>query len=86
MTDTGRDPFEELQERLAALGPRALSDLHDGTIVVLPSITFPVEELQKIIGIARYEERLLCLLLLLRAPRVRMVFVTSLPVDEAVVS
>ena len=86
MTVTGPDPFEALQERLAVLGPRALSDLHAGTIVVLPSITFPVEELQKIVGIARYEERLLCLLLLLRAPGVRMVFVTSLPVDEAIVS
>ena len=86
MVETAPDPFEELQSRLAVLGPRALSDLDEGTIVVLPSITFPIEELRKIIGIARYEERLLCLLLLLRAPRLEMVFVTSLPVDEAVVS
>lgn len=86
MTNDGPDPFEELQSRLDVLGPRALSDLDRGTIVVLPSITFPVEELRKIVGIARYEERLLCLLLLLREPGMRMVFVTSLPVDEAIVS
>jgi len=76
--------FDELQQRLAALGPRALSDLTDGTIVVLPSITFPVEELRKIIGIGRYEERLLCLLLLLREPGLEMVYVTSLDIDRDV--
>jgi hypothetical protein len=70
---------------LAVLGSRALSDLGEGTIVVLPSITFPVEELRKIVGIGRYEERLLCLLLLLRSPGVRMVYVTSLPIDPLVV-
>ena len=86
MTDGRPDPFEQLQARLAVLGPKALSDLESGTIVVLPSITFPVEELRKIIGIARYEERLLCLLLLLQTPGMEMVFLTSLPVDEAIVS
>lgn len=85
MSDSGPDPFEVLQERLAALGPRALSDLETGTIVVLPSITFPVDELRKIIGIGRYEERLLCLLLLLRKPGIRVVFVTSLVVHPEVV-
>ena len=86
MTDTGSDPFEELQGRLGVLGSKALSDLETGTIVVLPSITFPVEELRKIIGIGRYEERLLCLLLLLRKPGIRIVFVTSLDVDPEVVA
>lgn len=77
--------FDELQQRLAVLGPRALSDLTTGTIVVLPSITFPVEELRKIIGIGRYEERLLCLLLLLREPGLEMVYITSLEIDPVVV-
>ena len=79
------DDFEVLQRRLATLGPRALSDLRDGMIVVLPSLTFPVEELRKIIGIGRYEERLLCLLLLLAEPGLEMVYVTSLDIDPAVV-
>ena len=77
--------FEEIQSRLARLGSKALSDLDEGTIVVLPSITFPVEELRKIVGIGRYEERLLCLLLLLRAPGLRMIYVTSLPIDPVIV-
>ena len=52
---------------------------------MLPSATFPLSELRKIVGIQYYEERLLCMLLLLRRPGVRMVYVTSLPVDEVIV-
>ncbi|MGH3665963.1 MAG: peptide ligase PGM1-related protein [Egibacteraceae bacterium] len=57
----------------------------DATIVVLPSISFPGEELRKIVGIAHYEERLLCLLLLLREPRRRMVYVSAVRIDPEVV-
>ncbi|HEX2118340.1 MAG TPA: peptide ligase PGM1-related protein [Acidimicrobiales bacterium] len=51
----------------------------------MPSITFPPVELAKIIAAQRYEERMLFLALLLRNPAVRMVYVTSSPVDDAVV-
>lgn len=54
-------------------------------MVVLPSLTFPVEELRKIIGIQYYEERLLCIALLLRSPDISMVYATSMPIDEAVI-
>ena len=78
--------FEELQRRLIArLGGRGISDLETGTIVVIPSITFPSEELRKIVGICHYEERLLCLLLFLRRPDVRIVYVTSVAVDPVIV-
>jgi pheganomycin biosynthesis PGM1-like protein/ATP-grasp domain-containing protein len=60
-------------------------DLEQGTIVVLPSATFPSSELRKIVGIQHYEERLLCTTLLLRHDDLRIVYLTSLPVDEAVV-
>ncbi|HEY4728776.1 MAG TPA: peptide ligase PGM1-related protein, partial [Actinomycetes bacterium] len=60
-------------------------DLGEGTVVVLPSLSFPTAELRKIVGIGYYEERLLFLLLLLRRPRVRIVYLTSMPVEEAVV-
>jgi hypothetical protein len=53
--------------------------------VVLPSPTFAVAELRKITGIQFYEERLLFTTLLLRQPELRMVYLTSLPVDEAIV-
>ena len=52
---------------------RALSQLERGTIVVLPSATFPESELRKIVGIQHYEERLLCTTLLLRDPELRIV-------------
>src|SRR5205807_9321140 len=61
------------------------ADLEQGTIVVLPSATFASSELRKIIGIQYYEERLLCTALLLRRPDLRIVYLTCLPVDEAVV-
>ena len=79
------DEFDVLQRRLERLGSGALSDLRAGMIVVLPSLTFPVEELRKIIGIGRYEERLLCLLLLLAEPGLEMVYVSSLDIDPAVI-
>jgi hypothetical protein len=67
------------------LGPLAPSELEEGTIVVLPSVTFPPEELKKIVAIQHYEERLLCLLLLLRNPRLRMLFISSLRIPEPIV-
>jgi len=74
------------RERLErALGPRSPADLGSGTVLVIPSITFPAEELRKIVGIQHYEERLLCLLLQLRQPDLRMVFVTSAAVDPVVI-
>jgi hypothetical protein len=83
---SGRATYEELQRTFVdRLGGASVSDLETGTIVVLPSATFDIAELRKIIGIARYEERLLCMLLLLRRPEIRMVYVTSLPIDPAIV-
>ncbi|MDQ3940708.1 MAG: hypothetical protein M3238_05075, partial [Actinomycetota bacterium] len=78
--------FEARQVAMAKrLGRRGVSDLENATIVVLPSITFPPEELRKIIGIQYYEERMLCMLLLLRRPRLKIVYVTSVPIDPAVI-
>ena len=64
---------------------RPLTDLEHGTIVVLPSATFPESELRKIVGIQHYEERLLCTVLRLAIPEQRMVYITSLPIDPVVV-
>ncbi|HEX2196714.1 MAG TPA: carboxylate-amine ligase, partial [Actinomycetota bacterium] len=78
--------FEEKQRALVArLGGGSASDMRSGTLVVVPSITFPEAELRKIVGIQFYEERLLFLLLLLRHPDLRVVFVTSVRVEEPIV-
>lgn len=78
--------FEELQDAFARrMEGRAVSDLDSGTIIVIPSISFASVELRKITGIEYYDERLLCLVLLLRRDDLRMVFVTSMPVADELV-
>ncbi|MEA2704421.1 MAG: hypothetical protein QOD63_2366 [Actinomycetota bacterium] len=53
--------------------------------MVVPSISFPVAELRKIAGVQSYEERMLFLLLLLADSATRIVYVTSVPIDPAIV-
>lgn len=78
--------FARLQQRLAPLFRRAFPETHDQqTIVVVPSLTLDVDELTKIDGVHHYEERLLCMLMLLRMPRTELVYVTSQPISPAIV-
>ncbi len=67
------------------LGREGLGGLHRGTMVVIPSLTFSMAELAKITGVVRYEERLLYMLLELRQPELHMIYVTSLPIDPAII-
>lgn len=70
--------FARIQERMAPLFQAVFSDsAAPRTIVVIPSLTLEVSELRKIAGVEHYEERLLCLLMLLRLPHTRVVYVTS---------
>jgi hypothetical protein len=55
------------------------------TVVVIPSLTLDQEILSKVKGHFYYEERLLCLLMLLRMPRTRVVYITSIPVDPSII-
>jgi hypothetical protein len=84
MTPAERDRrFGELQRGLGPAVAAAEADLTGSTIVVVPSRAVdkwhesPAET-------QAYEERLLCLALLLRRPHLRLVYVTSEPVDAAV--
>jgi biotin carboxylase len=56
-----------------------------GTIVVVPSISFPVVELRKVAAVQSYEERMLFLLLLLADARTRVVYASSSAIDPAIV-
>jgi len=79
-------PFDALQRRFARqFQDRDPLDLDAGTVVVVPSLTFPVAELRKIVAIQHYEERLLYLLLLLGRPGVQVVYLSSLPIDPAII-
>jgi hypothetical protein len=55
------------------------------TVVVIPSMSLEESELSKIPGVIHYEERMLCLLMLLRLPRTQLIYVTSIPLDPAVI-
>lgn len=89
MVDEQRDARRAIREQreqlLARLGSRSPLDLDEGTIIVLPSLTFPEDELRKIVGIEFYEDRLLFMLLALASPRLRLVFVSSLRDRKSVV-
>jgi hypothetical protein len=88
-TDGGPDEnsrFAALQRRLPALFRDTFPDVQAAqTIVVVPSMTLDAAELRKLQGAHHYEERLLCLLMLLRRPRTHVVYVTSQPIDETIV-
>jgi hypothetical protein len=86
MPPRGVDPFDALQAALVArLAEEGLAALETGTIVVIPSITFPGIELRKITAIEHYEERMLVALLMLKNPSLRIVYTSCLHVDPAIV-
>lgn len=55
------------------------------SIVIIPSLTLDQQILSKISGHIHYEERLLCLLMLLRMPRTHVVYISSMPIDPVIV-
>ena len=67
------------------LQERPPGDLEKGTVVVVPSLSFAESELAKITGAVHYEERLLFMLLFLARPDHRIVYVSSLPIDPAII-
>ena len=84
------DPaFAELQRKLRAVWPtvtlRSIGDI-ERTVVVVHSIGFQVPD-HLIPVFPAYEERFLCLVLsLLRAPRSRVIYVTSQPIHPRVLN
>lgn len=54
-------------------------------VVVLPGLSLDRETLTRVIGAQHYEERQLSMLMWLRLPRTRVLFLTSAPVPESVV-
>jgi hypothetical protein len=77
--------FERLKPRLHTIWDVLMNrDEEPHTSVVVPSLTLDQSELRKLPGASFYEERLLFLLIRLRNPRARMVFVTSQPVHPMI--
>ena len=78
--------FAELQRGLAPMFSRVFSNPEARrTVIVIPSMSLDHEELAKLPGASRYEERFLCLLMLLQLPATRVVYITSEPVAAPIV-
>jgi hypothetical protein len=78
--------FEKIQTGFASQFEKFFPDnLAHKSIVVIPSLTLDREVLAKVDGALHYEERLLCLLMLLRMPRARVIYVSSTPIDPVII-
>jgi hypothetical protein len=77
--------FDELQARLPTVWGSMRLNHEDESVVVVPSITIDRAVAASGSLTQAYEERFLFLLMLLRQPRLRMVYVTSMPVDPEII-
>ena len=83
--DTDR-AYMKLQERFANhFREIFLNDLAEKTIVIIPGLTLDRDMLKTVMGVVHYEERMLCLLMLLRMPRTQVIYVTSIPIDNSII-
>jgi hypothetical protein len=78
--------YARLQARLPGLFRRVFADpLEPRTVVIVPGLTMDQDVLAKVLGGLHYEERQLAMLMLLRLPNTRVVFVSSTPIEPAIV-
>lgn len=78
--------FQQLQKRLVAIYRDIFPDPQKPrTVVVIPSLSLDAEVLRKISGVHHYEERMLCMLMLLRMPATNVIYVTSQPIDPTII-
>src|SRR6185436_17411381 len=78
--------FRKLQEKLRRQFEHIFPNkLAPRTVVIITSLTMDEEILSKVSGINHYEERMLCLLMLLRLPRTNVIYVTSQTIDPVII-
>jgi len=77
--------FDALQARMVDVWGAIRLDHEDESVVVVPSITLDRAVANSGTLNQAYEERFLFMLMLLRQPRLRMVYVTSLPIAPEIV-
>ncbi|MEP7164261.1 MAG: peptide ligase PGM1-related protein [Ferruginibacter sp.] len=81
-----RDAFNEIQKTLIAQFEKVFPDkLAPRTVVIIPSLSLDQEILSKIKGSVHYEERMLCLLMLLRMPLTKIIYISSMPISEVII-
>ncbi|AKF03574.1 peptide ligase PGM1-related protein [Sandaracinus amylolyticus] len=85
-SDEERLRFAQLQSRLGPMFRDVFSHpAAPRTIVVVPSMSLDTDVLAKISGAQHYEERQLGMLMFLRLPRTRIVYVTSQPIAPVII-
>jgi hypothetical protein len=77
--------FSDLQSRMGGVWDAMRLNYDDESVVVVPSITLDRAVTASGSLTQAYEERFLFLLVLLRQPRLRMVYVTSMPIAPEIV-
>lgn len=77
--------FKKLQRNFSAQYDAVFKDrMAQKAVVVIPSLTLDQEILAKVDGVNHYEERMLCMLMLLRMPNTHVIYVTSMPVHNII--
>lgn len=85
-SEAERNAFEALQQRLPGIFREVFADPRaPRTVVVVPGLSLDQDVLAKVAGCRHYEERMLGMLMLLRLPNTRVVFLTSEPVAPVVI-
>jgi hypothetical protein len=78
--------FGDLEKQLARSFTEIFTDPgRPRSVLIIPSLSLDQQVMARISGVHHYEERMLCLLLLLRLPRTRVIYVTSVPIPEAII-
>lgn len=77
--------FDELQLRMGDAWDSIQKNLEDESVIVVPSISIERTTAASGTIMQAMEERALFLLLLLRQPRLQMIYVTSQPISEAII-
>ena len=78
--------FNEIQQTLVNQFENIFPDkLAARTVVIVPSLSLDQEILSKIKGIIYYEERMLCLLMLLRMPLTKVIYISSMPIADVII-
>jgi hypothetical protein len=77
--------FQQLQLRMPAVWDLWRRNVEDESVVVIPSVSLSKAVAGSGSLAQAFEERLLFLLLLLRQPRLRMIYVTSRPIDPQII-
>jgi hypothetical protein len=81
-----REAFKALQSLLPDMFRNVFPDpCAPRTVVIVPSMSLDQDVLGRVTGAHHYEERMLCMLMLLKLPRTRVIYITSQPLSEEII-